>query len=252
MPGSGSASVATGAMRTVPAAGPEVTRGDSTPLLVIEHEPVAPAGHLRHWLTSRGIDHRLMTPASGAPVPDMTRFAGVIALGSQRSAYDDHVGWVRQELDQLTRAVDADVPVLGICFGAQALARTLGAEVTRAPSTEIGWLNVSSGSPVLIPEGPWFTWHSDVFSLPDGATLLARNEHSAQAFAHGPHLGVQFHPEVTPEIIGQWLKLAEEQGVIADGGQELGRTPELYPAARSHAMQLFDSWYAASIAGSAD
>lgn len=250
MPGSASASVATNAIRTVQ--GREVTGGHSRSLLVIEHEPLAPAGHLRHWLVSRGIDHLLVTPSTGARVPDSTAFAGVIALGSQRSAYDDHVGWVRQELDELARAVDAEVPVLGICFGAQALARSLGAQVSRAASTEIGWLKVTSSRPDLIPEGPWFTWHSDVFSLPYGATLLARNEHSAQAFAHGPHLGVQFHPEVTPEIIGRWLKLAEEQNVIDDGSQELGRTPSHYPAARAHAMQLFDRWYAASIAESTD
>ena len=221
---------------------------DSKSLLIIEHEPLAPAGHLTDWLARRGIDHLVVAPSTGAPVPDVTGFSGVIALGSQHSAYDDHVRWVRQELDELSRAVEAEVPVLGICFGAQALARSLGAVVTRAATTEIGWLNVGSERRDLISDGPWFTWHSDVFSLPDGARLLARNEHSVQAFAHGPHLGVQFHPEVTPEIIGRWLKLAEEQGAIGDGARELSRTTHLYPAARAHAMQLFDAWYAAAIA----
>ena len=220
---------------------------DSKPLLIIEHEPLAPVGLLRDWVARRGIDQRVVTPSTGARVPDVTRFAGVIALGSTRSAYDDHVRWIRQELGELARAVDAGLPVLGICFGAQALARSLGAVVTRAASMELGWLNVGSQRRDLVPDGPWFTWHSDVFSLPDGATLLARNQHSVQAFAHGPHLGVQFHPEATPEIIGRWLKLAEEQGAIGDGDQERSRTPKLYPAARTQAMQLFDSWYASAI-----
>lgn len=244
----GSASVAAGGLRTVRAAGREAIVRDSQRLLIIEHERLAPVGHLRDWLARRGIDQLVITPSTGARVPDVTRFAGVIALGSERSAYDDHVRWVRQELEELARAVEVGVPVLGICFGAQALARTLGAVVTRAASTEIGWLNAGSQRRELISDGPWFTWHSDVFSLPDGATLLARNQHSIQAFAHGPHLGVQFHPEVTPEIIGRWLKLAEEQGVIGHGDQERSRTPTLYPAARAHALQLFDTWYASALA----
>jgi len=225
---------------------------DSRPLLIIEHETLAPAGHLRDWVVRRGIDHRVVTLSSGAAVPDVTRFSGVIALGSTCSAYDDHVGWIRRELEELERALVAQVPVLGICFGAQALARSLGAVVSRADSHELGWLDVGSRRSDLIPDGPWFTWHSDVFALPEGATLLARNEHSIQAFAHGPHLGVQFHPEVTPEIIGSWLKLAEEQGVIDDSHGEDSRTPMLYPAARAHAMRLFDTWYSASCSGRAD
>jgi GMP synthase (glutamine-hydrolysing) len=223
---------------------------DRRPLLVVEQEPLAPAGHLVDWLSQRGIAHRRVTASTGEPMPDFSRFGGVIALGSQRSAYDDHVPWVREELSQLARAVDAEVPVLGICFGGQALARSLGASVTRAPDPEIGWLQIGTRRPDLIADGPWFTWHGDRFGLPAGATLLAHNGHSIQAFAHGPHVGVQFHPEVTPEIIESWLRLAEQQGVIADRGADgdRRRAAELYPVARAQALALFDAWYDGSIA----
>ena len=66
------------------------------PLLLLEQEPLAPAGHITDWLARRGIDHRAMTAATGEPLPDFTCFGGIIALGSQRSAYDDHVPWVRR------------------------------------------------------------------------------------------------------------------------------------------------------------
>ncbi len=212
---------------------------------------MAPAGHIVDWLSLRAIDHRLVTAETGEPLPDPSDFSGVIALGSQRSAYDDHVPWVRDELSHLRRAVDADVPVLGICFGGQALARALGASVAPAPETEIGWLDIGSRRPELLADGPWFTWHSDQFSLPAGATLLARNPNSIQAFAHGRHLGVQFHPEVTPNIIGGWLELAERQGVMAgsDAAATRRRIPELHGRAREQALALLDAWYDGAIAG---
>ena len=214
-------------------------------MLLVEQEPLAPAGHIADWLARRRIAHRVVTPSTGEPLPDFRRFGAVIALGSQRSAYDDHVYWVRRELRELSRAVDAGIPVLGICFGAQALARSLGASVAPAPAAEIGWLDVGSRRIDVLADGPWFTWHSDQFSLPDGAALLARNDHSVQAFGHGPHLGLQFHPEVTPAIVQDWLALAERRGVVARGeaARDLRRTPELYRAARVHAMALFDAWY---------
>ena len=219
------------------------------PLLLVEQEPLAPAGHIAEWLARRGIRHRVLTASTGERMPDFRRFGGVIALGSQRSAYDDHVEWVREELGALRRAVDAGVPVLGICFGAQALARSLGATVAPAPTAEIGWLDIGSRRSDLLPDGPWFTWHSDRFSLPPGATELARNQHSIQAFGHGPHLGLQFHPEVTPAIVGDWLALAERRGVIAagDAARDLRRTEELHSAARVRAMALFDAWYDGAI-----
>jgi GMP synthase-like glutamine amidotransferase len=222
-------------------------------LLLVEQEPLAPAGHVVDWLARRGLAHRVVTASAGEPLPDFRRFGAVIALGSQRSAYHDHVPWVRRELDELHRAVDSGVPVLGICFGAQALARSLGATVAPAPSAEIGWLDIGSHRSDLVADGPWFTWHSDQFSLPEGATLLARNHHSIQAFGHGPHLGLQFHPEVTPDVVGGWLALAERQGVIAhdDAVRDLRRTRELYRAARAQAMAVFDAWYDGDI-GAAD
>lgn len=223
------------------------------PLLVVEQEPLAPAGHITDWLARRRIAHRVVTASTGEPLPDFRSFRAVIALGSRRSAYDDHVPWVRRELERLGQAVDRGVPVLGICFGAQALARSLGAAVSPASSAEIGWLDVGSRRTDLVADGPWFTWHSDQFALPRGATLLARNQHSIQAFGRGPHLGVQFHPEVTPAIVGQWLSLAERQGVIApaDAARDRRRTVELYPSARIQAMALFDAWYDGAVGAAA-
>ena len=102
-------------------------------------------------------------------------------------------------------SVVSDVPVLGVCFGGQLLAQVLGGTVTRAIRPEIGWRAVQSDDPDRIPEGPWLVWHEDAFTAPPGAEALARTDVSLHAFVAGIHTGVQFHPEVTKEIVGHWV-----------------------------------------------
>lgn len=226
---------------------------EARPLLLIEQEPLAPAGHILDWLEVRRIPYESITASAGDAIPNPAAFQRIIALGSERHAYDDHVPWVREEVARLREAVERGVAVLGVCFGGQALARALEADVSRASESEIGWLDVTSARPDVVSAGPWFTWHGDRFAVPDGGTLLAENSHSNQAFSYGPHLGLQFHPEVTPEIIRQWLELAVRQGAISadDAREQLRRVPELYPAARVNAFALFDAWYAGALAPAA-
>ncbi len=134
----------------------------------------------------------------------------VLVLGSEWSVYwEAYRAPVAREQAYVAAAVDADVPVLGICFGAQVVASALGGEVRPAGSQELGWLPIepvddSSGGADGIEAGPWFQWHADTFTLPPGARLLASSDVGPQAFRVGSALGVQFHPEVTPEIVGRW------------------------------------------------
>jgi len=105
---------------------------------------------------------------------------------------------------EVVRQVGPTIPILGVCFGAQALAAALGGTVSRAPRPEIGWHYVETDAS-WISRGPWFQWHSDRFTVPDGATELARSALAPQAFRHGRSLGVQFHPEVDGDIVSDWL-----------------------------------------------
>jgi GMP synthase-like glutamine amidotransferase len=173
-----------------------------TRLLVVEHDPDAPAGVLDGGPRPRPA---VTTPvaAAGDPLPRRTPGAAVV-LGSEQTAYDDAVPWLAAELAYLARLLTAGVPVLGICFGAQVLARVLGARLYRLPEPEIGWVRVTSKQPGLA-EGSWPSWHRDAFDLPPGAAELAANEVCLQAFTIGPHAGVQFHPEATEAIVASWL-----------------------------------------------
>jgi hypothetical protein len=122
------------------------------------------------------------------------------------------------------------------------LARVLGGEVFRSSDSEIGWLPVKSRDPELVPEGPWFQWHFDSFTLPPGATLVAESDVGPQAFVAGRSLGLQFHPEVTTEIMADWVREYRHE-LDADGVPPdalLEETKRRATESRRMALQLFD------------
>jgi GMP synthase-like glutamine amidotransferase len=181
--------------------------------LVICHSVHEGAGRVGRRLRERGyeIDPFVVVsdpaaPISHVPFPDHAGYDLIATMGAPWSVYDTaSIGtWIDRELALLRDAQAAGVPILGVCFGAQALAAALGGTVSRAPRPEIGWHFVESHAAWIGP-GPWFQWHSDRFTLPQGATELARSALAPQAFRCGRSLGVQFHPEVDSAIVSDWL-----------------------------------------------
>ena len=184
---------------------PDVT---ATPMraLILQHEEPTPPGLVTEWLGGHGASvETFRIDADGREV-DPTPYDLIVSLGSEFAAFDDTKPFVPREASLLRRAVDAEVPVLGLCFGGQMLARVLGGEVYRSSDSEIGWLSVKSTDPEMVPEGPWFQWHFDTFALPPGATLMAETDVGPQAFVMGRSLGLQFHPEVTTDIMTDWVR----------------------------------------------
>jgi GMP synthase-like glutamine amidotransferase len=214
-------------------------------LAIVEQEPTAPAGFLAEWAAARG--HRvalLRAPELGPSWPDPARYDAVAALGSEHSVHASPHPWIAAEVAFLREAHDAGVPLLGLCFGSQALAAALGAEVRRAPRPEIGWFEVQPlDGAGLPPAGPWFQWHEDTFAVPPGAQELARTPRCPQAFALGTSVGLQFHPEATPDIIGGWIRTGSaslaREGIDADALDR--RTRADGAAARERAYKLFDA-----------
>ena len=216
-----------------------------TPLraLVIQHEEPTPGGYVLEWLAERGAEQVVYRiDVEGRPI-EPREYDMIVSLGSEFAAFDDSIPWVGREQELLREAVDADVPVLGICFGGQLLARSLGGESFRGES-EVGWLPVRTADSALVPEGPWFQWHFDTFTAPPGAEVLADSPVGPQAYTFGRSLGVQFHPEVTPEIMKLWVDVyrheLDQEGVDPDGllEQTLLRADQ----SRAAAWGLFDAF----------
>jgi GMP synthase-like glutamine amidotransferase len=225
--------------------GAEVTGAGERPgtrrLLVVEHGSHAPAGLLADWAASRSLGIQTVALHAGEPLPAAPGCDAVAVLGSELTAYDDTLPWLAAELAFIERMLAASVPVLGICFGGQALARVLGARLYRLPVPEIGWAQVTSAHPGLA-EGPWLSWHRDAFELPAGAAQIAANEVCVQGFSYGPHAALQFHPEATQPIAASWLRFA-----APPPGEEitgpLFRNPDgAWNRAAAHASELFSAW----------
>ena len=184
--------------------------------LLIQHDHICTPGFVGERLLDRGIDlvvhqvvreDRFLSPNVEIEFPDPTDFDAIIPMGAPWSVYDhEAIGtWVPAELTMLRDAHQHEVPVLGICFGGQMLAAAHGGSVARSAAPEIGWVNVDSDDESLVPSGIWFQWHYDRWQLPKHAQEVARNANSSQAFVLGRNLAVQFHPEMTSEILTSWI-----------------------------------------------
>ena len=217
--------------------------------LLVQHERATPGGYVRQWLVEHGwqvaelrIDHAVADPAWVSP--DLASYDVVVSLGSEFAAYDDSVPFVRAELDLVRRAIEENVAVLGICFGGQLLARALGARVWRSNRAEVGWYDVELLVPGAFARGPWFQWHFDTFAVPTGAKLLAQSDVGPQAFRVGPHLGVQFHPEVTESIMEEWVDVYphELREVGVDPEVLMAQTRAVVTSSQAHAAELLEDY----------
>lgn len=216
------------------------------PVLVLQHGELGPPGLLGDWLRARGMPAEVHRDGDGLPAEDPRGYAFVASLGSWRSPRDADDPVVARELDLLARAVEHDVPVLGLCFGGQALAVVLGGTVERAPVPELGWHEVETTDPDTVAAGPWLQWHFERFTVPPGGQELARSLSGSQAFRHGRHLGVQFHPESTIEIVRGWARSDRKRlaGLGIDDGEALATSGRRHAAgAAQRAFRLFDAFW---------
>lgn len=200
-------------------------------VLFIVNDPVAPPAMLGDVFAEFGYDvdtfavigqDQVEHPAVTVRFPDPLGYDVVVPLGARWAVYDEQLKqtWVADEMALVRTADAAGVGVLGVCFGGQLVAQAFGGTVQRSADPELGWHELTTNAPDLIPDGPWFQWHFDRFDIPPGATELARNGCAAQAFVIGHSAGLQFHPELDGPLLEAWLA-NDEPEVIA-----MGLTPD--------------------------
>lgn len=211
-----------------------MTLDERPTLLLIQHVPWE--GPHRILDACGALRVKTVKPLSGQPLPAHEEVAGAVVMGGPMNV--DEVGRfpaLAREREWLAGAVERGMPVLGICLGAQLLARALGAEVRAGESPEIGFAPVEVFDPDdpllgrLAPSSEVLHWHGDVFDLPPGAEHLASSERTeCQAFRAGNGWGVLFHPEADLALVAAWLAVPEmiEEAVAALGDEGEHALPE--------------------------
>lgn len=220
------------------------TRDD--PGLILQHGEDGPAALFGEWLERRGIPYRVQRVWEDGLPEDPTAYPWICSLGSEYTpAKRGAPAWVDAEVQHLREALAAEVPILGLCFGGQALAHAAGAAVGPAEPAEVGWLEIETSVPEVIPRGPWLHFHYDQLALPEGATELARSTAGTAAFRLGSSLGLQFHPEATAAIANGWAASEADRlpAIGIDPDQFAAEGRERGAAARAAAEKLFDAWW---------
>lgn len=192
-----------------------MTLDERPTLLAIQHVPWE--GPHRILDACGELQVKTVKPLAGQALPDHDQVAGVVVMGGPMNVDEvDRFPALAVEREWLAGAVERGMPVLGVCLGAQLLARALGAEVRAGEGPEIGFAPVEVGDPDdpllggLAPRTEVLHWHGDVFDLPAGAQHLASSERTAcQAFRAGNAWGVLFHPEADLALVEAWLTVPE-------------------------------------------
>ncbi|GGS98056.1 hypothetical protein GCM10010156_65320 [Planobispora rosea] len=198
------------------------------PVLVVRHVTWEGPHRILRAFDDRPV-HLVDTLPAGAALPPVDTVAGAVFMGGPMSANDtDRLPQLAAEITWLRQAVAADVPVLGICLGAQLIARALGARVYPAATKELGWAPIDildDTDPLLGALAPRRTvlhWHGEILDPPPGSAVLARSAQTAcQAFRVGNAWGMLFHPEADRELLDEWLA---EPSMAAEAEQVHGPT----------------------------
>lgn len=195
-------------------------------VLAFRHVPFEGLGRIAPLLERRGIGCEYADLfQDNRPLPVISDYDGLIVMGGPMSA-NDSLPFLDRERDLIHEAIRRGQPLLGICLGSQLIARVLGAAVLRNPAKEIGWFDLdftaAASDDTLFggiggPENV-FHWHGETWQLPPGAELLASSQLCPnQAFRSGRNIyGLQFHLEVTPEMIADWQLQDENCGDIRE------------------------------------
>ena len=189
------------------------------PVLIVLHQEHSTPGRIGHALRSRGYPLDIRRPRFDEPLPEtLEQHAGAVIFGGPQSA-NDQDDFIRREIDWLKVPLNERKPLLGICLGAQMLARQLGARVYKHPEghAEVGYYPIRPTAAGREICEAWpdhvYQWHREGFDLPRGAELLAEGDtFPVQAFRfNGAAYGLQFHPDVTHAMMHKWTTRGHER-----------------------------------------
>lgn len=185
------------------------------PLYIICHAKCDPPGYLCIYFDKQDIPYKKFNVIrNGIEEIDLSKTSGLIFMGGAHSVTEE-TRWLSDEITLIQQAVEKDIPVMGVCFGAQLISKALGADVCNAKHMETGWHQISVDTSSL-PEDKAldignrievFEWHEDTFSLPEGAISIFKSHGiENQGYLYGRVFTMQFHLEMTEHMVHEWLR----------------------------------------------
>ncbi len=186
------------------------------PIRIFRHVACEGPGYLGTFLENNNVPYEVICIDEGITVPqDLDDISGLVFMGGSMNVTDP-LQWIDDEKKLIKKAIDKNIPVLGICLGAQLMSAALGGEISHDPDMEIGWHNVEVD--IKNKNNKWlqglpekftpFHWHADTFSIPEDATVLLHSKcRKNQAFAIKNSIAIQFHLEMTVEMVKEWVSL---------------------------------------------
>jgi len=226
------------------------------PIYIICHAECQPAAYLCHYFDKKNISYKKFNATTHQiSTLDLNTIAGLIFMGGPYSV-NDELPWLADEIKFIQRAVEKNIPIMGVCFGAQLVSKALNAEVAVAENTEIGWHNVAVDSSQLIDLHPLnledtievFEWHEDIYLMPEGAIpIFTGYNMENQGYLYGNILAMQFHLEMTQHMVYEWVErygdcLPEPSVYVQSPDQIIENLNERLDNLHTHADIIYDWW----------
>lgn len=194
------------------------------PVRIFRHVACEGSGYLGSFLTNNNVPYEVICIDEGIMVPqNLNDISGLIFMGGSMNVTDP-LQWINEEKTLISKAIEKNIPVMGICLGAQLMSAAMGGKITHDPNMEIGWHKVEPD--ISAKDNEWlkdlpdefvpFHWHADTFAIPKDATVLLHSKcRMNQAFSINNSIAIQFHLEMTNEMVKKWAQLFKgdlEQG----------------------------------------
>lgn len=230
---------------------------DMKPVIIFRFLAHEGPGYLGDFLDAQNIPWQIIKVDEAEPAPaSVLAYSGMVLMGGPMSVNDD-LPWIAPILGLIREAIDNDIPVLGHCLGGQLMSKTLGAQITKNPTKEIGWGEVTVSQNETAKN--WFGnvevfnafhWHGETFSLPQGAIHLLSSPYCQnQAWSIGKHLAFQTHIEMTAEMVTKWCEEGADElleSASSDAVQQADQMQQELPLhvffLQKVAKQVYTQW----------
>ena len=226
------------------------------PICIVCHAGCEPPGYICSYFDKNKILYKKINAITDdINALDLSTISGLVIMGGPYSIYDNHP-WLKDEFQLIQKAIDEDILIMGVCLGSQLVSKALGARVYKADCMELGWHMIETDTsklddfqPLNLPKNfEVFEWHEDVFSIPKGAIpIFSGKNHKNQGYLLGKIFVMQFHLEMTEQMVNEWLKqyqccLPEPSQSVQSPQQITERLEERLDNLHTHADKIYDWW----------